>query len=817
MLSIVLFLAIVGAGTAFYAFWHYSDGLPDYGQLAEYDPPTVTRVHAGDGRLLEEFAVESRVYVPIDAIPRRVINAFLAAEDKNFYSHPGIDLVGIVRAAVQNIRNYTNDRRLVGASTITQQVAKNFLLSNEVSYERKIKEAILAFRIEKAFSKDRILELYLNEIYLGGGSYGVAAAALNYFNKSMDELTIDEAAYLAALPKAPSNYHPVRQREAAIARRNWVVDRMLEEDFITEPEASEARNAPFEVFSREETEFVKADYFTEDVRRILYDLYGESGLYGGGLSVHTTLDPKLQLIAEAALRDGLIAYDRRHGWRGAIGSMELGDDWAERLAEFDAPAGLDPWQLAAVLDIGGDAANIGLADGSLGTIPMAEVKWARPTLDDQNVGGPANQVADVLGVGDVIAVERVDADEDGNAYPEGTFGLRQIPNVNGALIAMDPHTGRVLAAVGGFSYDMSEFNRATQAYRQPGSAFKPMVYLTALENGFTPAHLVLDAPFVIDQGGDLGKWKPSNYTDRFYGPSPLRLGIEKSRNLMTVRLAHYVGMDKVATTTEAFGVVDELEEVLAMALGSGETTLLRLTAAYAMLVNGGFRIEPTLIDRVQDKNGVTIYRHDTRECPDCQDVAWVEQPPPNLADTRMPIADPASVYQVVSMLEGVVLRGTGTKVKAVGRPIAGKTGTTNESFDAWFVGFTPDLAAGVFVGFDEPRTLGAKETGSSAAAPIFRDFMKAALEGKPAIPFRVPSEIRFVHVNRFTGEPVPAGHPDAVLEAFKPGTEPRGRMSVLDGSDAGAAADSPAAAPGVAPAGGAIPAGGGFNGTGGNY
>jgi penicillin-binding protein 1A len=770
--SFSFFVAVIGAVGALVMFSHYSEGLPDFRALTEYDPPTMTRVHAGDGRILAEFATEKRVYVPIDAIPQRVIQSFLAAEDKNFYQHPGVDFLGIVRAALQNVDNYINSRRPVGASTITQQVAKNFLLTNEVSIDRKIREAILAFRIERAFDKDRILELYLNSIYLGSGSYGVAAASLNYFNKSLDELTVEEAAYLAALPKAPSNYHPVRQYEQAVARRNWVIDRLVEERYIDETTADEAQAVPLAVTSREDSIFIKADYFAEEVRRQVYDRFGEKALYEGGLYVHTTLDPRLQSIAEAALRDGLVAYDRRHGWRGPLGQVAVDTAWADNLSAFEVPPGVDPWRVAVVLKTGANSAEIGFADGGTGTIPLAEAKWARPTLDDQKVGPAVEKVADVLAAGDVIAVEAVTEDKDGKAYADGTFGLRQVPNINGAIIALDPHTGRILAMVGGFSFEASEFNRATQARRQPGSAFKPFVYLAALDNGFTPAHIILDAPIVIDQGEDLGKWKPANYSDRFYGPSPMRLGIEKSRNLMTVRLAQYVGMDKITRTAEAFGIVDDMDAVLSMALGSGETTLMRITAAYGMLVNGGKRLRPTFIDRVQDKTGATVFRHDERACEDCTAVAWSDQRVPEVEDDRELIADPASAYQVVSMLEGVVRRGTGTRARAVGKPVAGKTGTTNDSYDTWFIGFSPDLVAGVFIGFDEPRTLGPKETGSSVSAPVFTEFMKLALAEKPAVPFRIPPGIRLINVSKTTGEPVRAGDPNAILEAFKPGTEP---------------------------------------------
>jgi penicillin-binding protein 1A len=796
LLISLLLLAITGSGAVLYVFYHYGRGLPDYKQLATYEPPTVTRIHAGDGRLIAEYAIEKRVFVPIEAMPKRVIKAFLAAEDKNFYEHPGIDLVGVVRALITNLANVGTSRRPTGGSTITQQVAKNFLLTSEVSLERKIKEAILAFRIERALTKDRILELYLNEIYLGFGSYGVAAAALNYFNKSLDEISIAEAAYLAALPKAPNNYHPIHRPEAATARRNWAIRRMLEERYVTPTEAAEARATPLEVRSREETEFVPAEYFVEEVRRELLERSGTDGVYEGGLSVRTTVDPRLQGIADRMLRRGLIAYDQRHGWRGPIARLELDADWAERIAEVPLEPGLNGWRLAVVLAVEKSAVDIGFADGNIGLIPFAELKWARPWRKNQRLGPPVKSAHEILAIGDVVAVEPVTAGEDGTSYPPDTYALRQIPDVEGALVAMDPHTGRVLAMSGGFSYEKSEFNRATQAWRQPGSAFKPFVYLAALTEGLTPSTLVLDAPFVIDQGPGLGKWKPANFTRKFYGPSPMRIGIEKSRNLMTVRLAQTIGIEKVVDVAERFRVVDTLPHQLSMALGAGETTLLRLTTGYAMLVNGGRRITPTVIDRVQDRHGRTIFRHDDRRCDGCRTQAVPAHfQVPEIPDLRERVADPRSAYQVVSMLQGVVQRGTGRRVKAVNKPLAGKTGTTNESFDTWFVGFSPDLVVGVFVGFDEPRTLG-RETGSSVAAPVFRDFMTAALEDKPAIPFRVPPGIRLVRVNTVTGLPAAHGDKNVILEAFRPGTEPTGRGPVVDGKSLLPAWSVPAAAPG---------------------
>ncbi len=784
LLGILFLFGAAGAGGILYVFHEFGRGLPDYRQLADYQPPVMTRVHAGDGRLLAEYAVERRVFVPIGAMPRVVIHAFLSAEDKSFYTHPGIDFLGVVRAALTNIKHMGTNRRPVGASTITQQVAKNFLLTSEVSWDRKIKEAILAFRIERAFTKDRILELYLNEIYLGFGSYGVAAAALNYFNKSLDQLTIQEAAFLAALPKAPNNYNPIRHPRAAKSRRDWVVGRMLEDGAITADTAMMATAAPLVVERGRDAEIVNADFFAEEVRRELAERYGETELYKGGLSVRTTLDPHLQQIADRVLRDGLRGYDRRHGWRGPVTRIDADADWRAQLAGIEPPPGLGEWRLAAVLSITKDAAEIGFVDGSQGRIPLTLAKWARPWAKKQRVGKSVKKMSDVLSAGDVVPVEVATEDKSGKAYPDGTFDLRQIPDVEGALVALDPHTGRVLAMSGGYSYASSQFNRATQAMRQPGSAFKPFVYLPALDSGLTPSTLILDAPFVIDQGPGLPKWRPANYTKKFYGPSTMRLGIEKSRNLMTVRLAQTIGMEKVKEYAERFGVVDDFPTNLSNSIGSAETTLLRLTAAYGMLVNGGRRITPTLIDRIQDRNGKTVYRHDRRVCSSCLASFWTSQPVPKLPDNREIVTEPASAYQMVSMLEGVVQRGTGVRIKAVGKPLAGKTGTSNDSVDAWFMGFAPDLAVGVFVGFDQPKTLGRREQGASAAAPIFRDFMAEALKDQPSIPFRIPPGIRLVRVNAATGQLAQPGEGNVILEAFKPGSVPAGHTEVVEGVSA---------------------------------
>ena len=536
----VLMLTLVAlGGSGLWLLYTYGRELPDYQQLAHYEPPTVTRVHAGDGRLLAEYAREKRIFVPVSAMPVRVVRAFLSAEDKNFFSHGGINLLSVVRAAVTNLLNLVKRRRPVGASTITQQVAKNFLLSNELSLERKIKEAILALRIERAFSKEQILELYLNEIYLGFGSYGVAAAALNYFNKPLDELSLAEAAYLAALPKAPNNYHPIRRYQAAKGRRDWVIGRMVEDGHISAEVAVWARTARLVVRPRSETEFVTAPFFAEEVRRYLIGRYGEGGLYEGGLSVRTTLSPRLQSLARRTLRAGLTAYDRRHGWRGPLFTIEPDERWAEKLAELAPPVGIGAWSLAMILALGDQGAELGFASGARGYLPFAGMAWARPWRQKQRWGSKPKRPSDVVAVGDVVLVAAL-----GGEQP-GLYTLEQIPDINGALVALDPHTGRVLALVGGYDFEASEFNRATQAQRQPGSAFKPVVYAAALENGFTPSSLVLDAPFVVDQGPGQGKWKPANYTKKFYGPSTMRLGLEKSRNLMTVRLAQTVGMDKI--------------------------------------------------------------------------------------------------------------------------------------------------------------------------------------------------------------------------------------------------------------------------------
>ena len=774
---------------------HYGRGLPDYTQLADYEPPVVTRIHAGDGSLLTEFARQRRLFVPINAVPKHVIDAFLAAEDKNFYNHNGFDVLGIVRAMFTNIKNVGQGRPLVGASTITQQVAKNFLLTADQRLERKIKEAILTFRIEKAFTKDQILELYINEIYFGYGAYGVASASLNYFNKSLEQLTIAEAAYIAAVPKGPPRYHPIRHYERAIGRRNWVLGRMQVNGYISQEEKTAEQATELVVHPRTRTRYFHADYFEETVRRQLYDVYGQDNLYEGGLSVRTTLEPRLQAIAENALKKGLIDYDRRHGWRGALSSIEDSENWGDELGAMDIPLGMDNWNLAAVLELQEDGAIIGFEGGGYGFIHLAEVEWARAWRVDERLGPAVTDVAQVLEVGDVIAVEEILTSGhqkdirtflDADGIPIGMvngYGLRQTPAIEGALVALDPHTGRVLAMVGGYDFKRSQYNRATQAERQPGSAFKPFVYGASFEEGFTPSSLVLDAPFVMDQGLGQGMWKPSNSSNRFYGPSTLRLGMEKSRNLMTVRLAQYIGMDNVIDFASRFGLEKNLQPTLSMSLGAGEVSLLALTNAYGMLVNGGKSITPTLLDRIQDRRGVTIYKNDNRACLGCQAAEWSGQDTPIVPDEREQVVDSRIAYQIVSMLEGVVDHGTGRRIGTLGIPLAGKTGTTNDWVDAWFVGFSPDLVVGVFTGFDRPRSLGTNEEGSVIAAPIFRAFMANALKDNPIIPFRIPSGIKLVRVNAETGLPAGADTSNAFFEAFIPGTEPMGDMVVLDGSN----------------------------------
>ncbi|MBV8193494.1 MAG: penicillin-binding protein 1A [Alphaproteobacteria bacterium] len=768
LLAFTTALLIVGTGTVAGLFWHFSHGLPDHKQLADYQPATVSRLYAADGRLLAEYAREKRVFVPVAAMPKRLLEAFVAAEDQRFFSHPGVDFVGVARAVIANLSN--PGKRPEGASGITQQVAKNFLLSNQATLARKIREAILAFRIENTYSKERILELYLNEIYLGAGNYGVAQAAINYFDHSLGELTLSEIAYLAGLPKAPNRYGIARNEKEAYARRDYVLGRMLEDGYITQAEMQQAKAEKLVLRKRGATEIVQADFFAEEVRRNLLAAYGEKGLYEGGLTVSTTLDPAIQTVADNALRDGLITYDRRHGWRGPYAKIADMSAWEEelaRIAQRRPLAGPPGWQLAVVSKVDPQAAQlVGLADGD-GTLPFAEMTWAAPNLPEQRTGAPPRSPRDVVSVGDVIVVEKVDKPANGGKpYPPKTYALRQVPNVEGGVVVMDTQTGRVLAMSGGWSYGRSQFNRAVQAARQPGSSFKPFVYLTAMDSGFSPASVVADEPFSYDPGYGQPVWSPKNYGGDYMGPMTLQRALELSRNLVTVRLAAQMGMKKVVATAKEFGVVDNMGAYLPNALGATETTLLRMTMAYAMLANGALELTPSLVDRVQDRNGKTIYRHEPRTCRGCGEHAGPGKPEaPEILDPRKPFHDPASVGQIVHMMQGVTTRGTAGQLAALGRPIAGKTGTTNDSRDNWFLGSTPDITIGVYIGFDDHRTLGHSnlETGGGNAAPIYEAIAKVIFKGKPPTPFRIPPGLRLVKWSYEGG---------TIDEVFKPGTEP---------------------------------------------
>ncbi len=773
---------IVALGVGWYVSKLVAD-LPDFEVLNRYEPPVTTRIHAVNGSLMAEYARERRLYLPIQAIPEKLKQAFIAAEDKNFYSHKGISIPGLARAVVTNVKNFGKGKRKVGGSTITQQVSKNFLLSNERSIDRKIKEAILSLRIERAYSKDRILELYMNEIFLGLGSYGVAGASLAYFNKSVNELTLAETAYLASLPKAPNNYHPFRHPKRAVEHRNTIINRMVSNNFISFDDGDKAKKQPLGVNPRPKGAYLFAsEYFSEEVRREIVQRYGEDALYEGGLSIRTTLNPRLQVAARRALIKGLIKYDIRHGYRGPVTTIEPGDDWGIVLNKVKPFTDVPEWTLAVVLSINGSEARVGLRPKTLVskkisdqrdevTISLKDMKWAKLVTIKDEKRRKAKTVDQILSIGDVVYVEKK-SDDTG-------YRLRQPPKIGGAIIAMDPHTGRVLAMVGGFSFSQSQFNRATQAYRQPGSAFKPFVYAAALDNGYTPSSVVLDAPIKINQGRTLGLWEPKNYGGTYAGPSTLRLGIERSRNLMTVRLAKDMGMPLVAKYAKNFGIYDNMLPVLAMSLGSGETTVMRLVSAYAVLANGGKYINPSLIDRIQDRYGKTIFKHEERICETCSVEQWRGQEEPVLKDNREQVLDPMTAYQITSMMEGVVQRGTAAKLSTMGRPIAGKTGTTNEEKDAWFVGYSSDLTVGVFIGFDRPKPMGRGSTGGGLAAPIFREFMEAALKGVPPVKFRVPHGIQLIPINRRTGLRAKKGGKGVILEAFKPGTRPPDTFSVI--------------------------------------
>ncbi len=753
-------LLFVVAATIFAGvIWKYEQDLPDYSVLKNYEPPVMTRVHAADGSLLAEYSRERRLYLPSDEIPDLVKHAFISAEDKNFYSHWGVDPEGIVRAGIVYMQG---SRHIQGASTITQQVAKNFLLNSDRTFDRKIREILLSLRIKSAYSKDKILELYLNEIYLGLSNYGIAAAALNYFNKSVHELTIAEVAYLAALPKEPSALNPFRNHDRAVERRNYVIGRMEEDGYITAKQASEARAEPLVVNPRVLTpNSIAAGFFAEEVRRELQERYGEQKLYEGGLSVRTTLDPKIQLMARKALVDGLVRYDEAYGWHGTLKTIDISQDWGVPLADIPAYGDIRPWVLAVALDVSDTAVRVGLqperdksgavvADRRTGVVTLEGTRWT------------GRRPKGLVKPGDVFYVEPIPG-------RQGEYRLRQIPEVSGAAIAMDPFTGRVLAMVGGFSFDESEFNRATQAQRQPGSSFKPFVYAAALDNGYTPSSTLLDAPVTIDDGsGQL--WTPANFEGTSGGAHTLRFGVEHSINLMTIRLARDIGMPLVVEYAKRFGIYDNLPPFLSMSIGAGETTVLRMITGYSMFANGGKRVKATLIDRIQDRWGNTIYKHDERVCEGCDAPTWHNQPEPTLIDKREQVIDPLTAYQVTSILEGVIQRGTGIAIKEVGKHLAGKTGTTNDAKDLWFVGYSPNLAFGVFMGYDKPRSLGGSAQAALYTAPIFRDFMKMALKDTPDTPFRIPPGIKLISVDVHSGmRSTGAG---SIMEAFKPGTGP---------------------------------------------
>lgn len=770
-------------------FWMYSRDLPSHESLAQYSPPTISRIYSGEGRIIDEFAQERRIFAPIEEIPDLVKQAFISAEDKNFYTHHGYDARGIAAAAIEAIRSRGKNVR--GASTITQQVMKNFLLSGDRTGERKIKEIILATRIEETLSKDKILELYLNEIFLGQNSYGVAAAAQTYFNKTLAQLTPAEAATLAAMPQAPSQYHPVRAKERVTERRNYVLREMFENGHLDEATLMASLNEPLKsVQNGDYPAFREAlpprDYFTDEIRRQLSSEFGEQEFFGGGLTIRATIDRELQAEAAAALRDGLEKFDRGQGiWRGTrltIAAEQLGKeaDWRAALAEVAAPRDVPGWHPAVVLSLGDSAARIGIEgvaedeDGHF--IPAEDVSWARKRLANGKLGPKARRAGDLVEVGEVVLVRAVTA-EDGSFR---RWSLRQVPDVQGAFMAMDVNSGRVLAMQGGFSYQSSVFNRATQATRQPGSSFKPFVYAAALDSGFTPATIVIDAPIEVQTA--QGLWTPKNASGKFYGPTPLRTGIEQSRNLMTVRIAQEIGMETVAAYAERFGVYDRMGQFLANSLGAEETTLFKMVAAYAMFANGGERVEPTLVDRVQDRFGRTIYRHDRRICEDCTQPSLPNGRAPHIASKRERVMDAITAYQLTSMMQGVVQRGTGRGIN-LPVPVAGKTGTTNDAKDVWFIGYTSNIVAGCYIGYDQPRSMGSA-SGGGFCGPVFQSFMAKAVKTYGGSEFRVPPGGYFIKIDRFTGSRLPddATGPNVVAEYFRQGEDPVfGLGAMVDG------------------------------------
>ncbi|MDB9812574.1 PBP1A family penicillin-binding protein [Candidatus Pelagibacter sp.] len=742
---LILSLGLLSAFSILAVLWAFSNNLPDYKFLKSYKPSVSSKVYSGDGELVNDFSTEKRIFVPYNAISKKIINSFLSAEDKNFYSHPGVDAKGVLRAVINNISNITSSRRLEGASTITQQVAKNFLLTNEVSLNRKIKEAILAFRIERALSKERILELYLNQIYLGGGAYGVASASLEYFDKPINELNYDEAALLAALPKAPSKYNPYKDIVLAKFRRDLVLENLYENNYINKIEYKKFINKEIVLKKRKRTFTEDTSYYVEDIRKNVINQLGFSKVYKQGLNISTPINLDLQKIAIKSLRQGLINYDKRKGWRGPLLREKKLDNWKEKIKEFKLEKSIN-WNLAIIKKIDKFSVAIETDNNSKGFIKYENISWVKKEFNE------------IFKVGDIIYVERLN----GNI-----FSLRQLPLANGGIVVMDPFTGRVLALSGGFSFKKSEFNRATQALRQPGSAFKPFIYALALENGYTPSTLILDAPLVLEQGYDLKMWKPENYGKKFYGPSTLRMGLEKSRNLMTVRIAQDLGLKKIVNFSKQLGIYDDPSELLSISLGSAETTLLKLTSAYSSFINGGKLVKPIMIDRIQDSEGNTIFNNEKRKCINCDQISFLGENYPEIEDKFPQIFSPQTAYQMTSILEGTIQNGTGKNLKDLNLDLAGKTGTTNGNTDTWFIGFTSKLAIGVYVGSDNPTSLGRYETGAKTALPIFKSFVKNAIRKEDARPFKVANGILMKVIDPITGEKALTESKSTIIEAYK--------------------------------------------------
>ena len=753
-LSVFLVFSII----SLVILWNFSNKIPDYKFLKNYKPPVSSKVYSGKGELVADFSKEKRIFVPYESIPKNVIYSFLSAEDKNFFTHPGVDAKGVLRAVVNNIKNIMSSKRLEGASTITQQVAKNFLLTNEVSLNRKIKEAILAFRIERALSKERILELYLNQIYLGSGAYGVAAASLEYFDKSIKELSYEEAALLAALPKAPSRYNPYQNPELAKFRRNLVLKNLLENNFIDSKIYKNLREKKIFLKKKEKIFFEDSQYYIEDVRKKIIEELTYEKVYKQGFNINTPINLELQKIATNSLRNGLIKYDKRKGWRGVLTNKAYSSEWYKDLEKYNLEKSLN-WKISIVKKVNQFSAEIETQDKIKGLIEYSDISWTKKEIDE------------LFKPGDIIYAKRINGNK---------FSLKQIPKINGGIVVMDPFTGRVLALSGGFSFKSSEFNRASQALRQPGSAFKPFVYALALENNYTPSSLILDAPLVLDQGSDLKMWKPENYGKKFYGPSTLRIGLEKSRNLMTVRIAQNLGIDKIIKFSEELGIYESPDELLSISLGSAETTLLKLTSAYSAFVNGGKLVEPILIDRIQDSEGNTILNNDKRFCNNCSQISYTSEMYPKIDDNYKQVFSPQTAYQITSILEGVVQRGTGKKLRKLKLNLAGKTGTTNKNTDAWFIGFTSNLVIGVYVGMDNPEPLGKFETGSKTALPIYESFIKEAVKKSDARPFKVSDNITMMVVDSLTGQKAKFSSKDTIIESYKSKNVVNGKVIYLN-------------------------------------